>query len=258
MFLGSIGNDSLALLRHTILLVSIDAPPFVLSPFEHTGLTLFKSLRFESDRLGRLSVSVRIKINPKRRRCEVICWDAKANDLPRLFAYPGGRMAYMRGEDEMGDSGFRDPFDPGGLFHSDFGRLPFHHGTLHCHIRVARRMQRDGVRAIGGVLSALEPITKLFTAAHYPAAIISNQQVITWKQWRRRRAYIGEDETSCFPRIIGGMLDTIFKRTVFGLRGLLQALAAQIIEPTVVAASDAFFLDPAEFQRCATMRTEET
>jgi hypothetical protein len=54
------------------------------------------------------------------------------------------------------------------------------------------------------------------------------------------------------------MHDSIFEGAIFGLRGLLQALAAQIIEPAVITAPDPFFFDPAEFQRCSAMRTMET
>src|SRR5690349_21916901 len=53
------------------------------------------------------------------------------------------------------------------------------------------------------------------------------------------------------------MLYSIFERTVGGLRRLLQAIAADVVEPTVIAAPDTVFLDPPVFKGSAAMRTME-
>ena len=79
----------------------------------------------------------------------------------------------------MGDSWLGNPFHPCCFLDAEPGLLPVDRWPLHRHVRITGGMERDGVRAVGGILGALQPVTKLFAATDHAAAIISNQQVIT-------------------------------------------------------------------------------
>ena len=47
MFPGAIGDDALTFLRYTVLLVSVDSPPFVLSALIDTRSGFLEALRSE-------------------------------------------------------------------------------------------------------------------------------------------------------------------------------------------------------------------
>src|SRR5713226_7280485 len=147
MFFGPIGNDALTFLRHTVLLVSIDTPPIVLSALVNSRRAFFETLSFQR-RLHALSFPMRIEINPKGRRRGTIRGNAEADHLARLFAHARSGMANMRRENIMRDSRLRNTFNPRNFSHSELGGLPLDLWPLHRHIGIPCGMERDCVCAI--------------------------------------------------------------------------------------------------------------
>src|SRR4029434_72134 len=157
----------------------------------------------------------------------------------------------------MGDSRFRNAFNPSRFLDAKLALLPIDRRPFHCHVRIAGGMKRDGVRSVGGILGALQPVAKLFAAADDAASVTSNQQVIAGQRPRGCRADVREHKASRLPGMISRMLNTILEGAVFRLGGLLQTFAAPVIEPTVVTAPDAVVLDTAELKRRAAMGAVE-
>src|SRR4029434_8360080 len=90
MFLGSVRDDPLVLLRDAVLFMRVEIPPAILNPFVYAGLAFFESLRFEQRGLRWLPVSMRIEIDTISRSLQIVGGHAKANHLPRVFAHAGG------------------------------------------------------------------------------------------------------------------------------------------------------------------------
>src|SRR5215813_11985625 len=162
-------------------------------------------------------------------------------------------MTHVRRKNEMRDSRFRDSFHPRRFLDAKRSLLPIDLRPLHRHVWITGGVERDGVGAVGGILGALQPVTKLFAAPDHATSVTSNQQVVTGKQGRRLRTDVREHKASRLLGMIGRVLDTVLERAVFRLGGLLQTFAAAIIKPTLVTAANAVILDPPKLKRCAAM-----
>src|SRR5215468_440784 len=162
-------------------------------------------------------------------------------------------MTHMRRENEMRDSRFRDPFHPCRFLDAKRSLLPIDRRPLHRHVWIPGSVERNGVRAVGGILGALQPVTKLFAAPDHATSVTSNQQVVTGKQRRRFRTDVREHKASRFPGMIGWVLDTVLEGAVFRFGRLLQTFATSVIKPAVVTAANTVIFDPPKLKRCAAM-----
>src|SRR4029453_15572820 len=124
----------------------------------------------------------------------------------------------------MGDSRFRNAFNPSRFLDAKLALLPIDRRPFHCHVRIAGGMKRDGVRSVGGILGALQPVTKLFAATDDAASVTSNQQVIAGPQRRRLRANVGKHQASRLPGMISRMLNTILEVLSSGSAGCSKHL----------------------------------
>src|SRR5262245_50137813 len=106
---------------------------------------------------------------------------------------------------------------------------------------------------VDGILGALQPIAIFRAGADDPFAVIFEEQIIARQERRGIGANIGKDKTSKLFGFERRMADAIFECAVGGFGGLLQAAAAHVVEPAMIAAADAAIFDAAEFERCAAM-----
>src|SRR5262249_8707228 len=153
----------------------------------------------------------------------------------------------------MRDSRFRDPFHQRRFLDAKRSLLPIDCRPFHRHVWITGSVERNGVRAVGGVLGALQPVTKLFAAPDHATSATSNHHVVTGKQRRRFRTDVREHKASRFPGMIGWVLDTVLEGAVFRFGRLLQTFATSAIKPAVVTAANAVIFDPPNLKRCAAM-----
>src|SRR5215813_10010487 len=153
----------------------------------------------------------------------------------------------------MRDSRFRDPFYPRRFLDAKRSLLPIDRRPLHRHVWIPGSVERDGVGAVGGILGALQPVTKLFAAPDHATSVTSNQQVIAGQQWHRFRTDVREHKPSRFPGMIGPVLDTVLESAVFRFGRLLQTFATSVIKPAMVTAANPVVFDPPKLECCAAM-----
>src|SRR5262245_31755438 len=153
----------------------------------------------------------------------------------------------------MRDSRLRDPFHPCRFLDAERSLLPIDRRPLHRHVWITGGVERDGVRAVGGILGALQPVTKLFATTDHATSVTSNQQVVTGQQRRRFRPDVREHKASRFPGMISWVLDTVLKSAVFRFGRLLQTFATSVVKPAVVTAANTVVFDPPKLECCAAM-----
>src|SRR5882724_2084711 len=150
--------------------------------------------------------------------------------------------------------GFRHVRHMHRYFRAVGGFFPGDLRPLQSHMWILRRMERDQMSLVDGILGALEPVTIFRAGADDALAILFEKQIIGRQKRRGFRANVGENKTSDFLSFIRRVLDAIFEGAVRGFCGLFEAAAVHVIKPTVVTAADALILHSTEFQRRAAMR----
>src|SRR6266850_4086204 len=150
--------------------------------------------------------------------------------------------------------GFRHVRHMHRYFRAVGGFFPGDLRPLQSHMWILRRMERDQMSLVDGILGALEPVTIFRAGADHALAILFEKQIIGRQERRGIWTDVGENETSDLLSFIRRVLDTIFESTVRGFGGLLEATAVHVIKPAVITAADALILHSAEFQRRAAMR----
>src|SRR5678815_938302 len=86
-------------------------------------------------------------------------------------------MTHMGRENIMGNARSRHIFDPRRLFDAEARRLPCDPRPFKGHVGIACGVKRDGVRAVGGILGSLEPVTILYISPHHPTPVVSHQEL---------------------------------------------------------------------------------
>src|ERR687887_836829 len=109
MFLGPIKDNSLTLLRYTILVVGCDAPPAVINALVDSRLVVLESKRFQNKTLVLIFFGVGVKPQPKCHRVRIVHRHAEADCMIGLATSARGRVSGMRRKNPVGEFGFRDP-----------------------------------------------------------------------------------------------------------------------------------------------------
>src|SRR5262245_32613462 len=120
-------------------------------------------------------------------------------------------------------------------------------------------MKPERVQSVHQILFGLQPITVHWTAhprshsgfEHATPFLpdIVNGKLRLLVEW----AHIGKEQAAKLAHGIAGMLDLFEERIVCRLQWHFEDVTLHIVEPTVIAASESPFFDPAVFQRCAAM-----
>ena len=124
-------------------------------------------------------------------------------------------------------------------------------------------VQPIDVQDVHDVFLALEPVALGCAADPWadpgvecPAVV--HQDVVLGKLGDLiRRPHVGEEEAAELLHRIAGLLDALLLRAVGRLERHLEAVAFDVVEPSVVAAADALGLDTAVFEGYAPMAATE-
>ena len=121
----------------------------------------------------------------------------------------------------------------------------------------ATAVENPHVAGVGAVLVEVEPVVvEVPGALHQPLPAVVHQRGVVGE--RRRidgvRAHVREDQASQAPHRVGRMLHLGAEGGLRRLGRLLQAVARDVVEPAVVRAADAAFLDVAVFERRPAVR----
>src|SRR5712692_10284449 len=106
------------------------------------------------------------------------------------------------------------------------------------------------------VLHRLKPVAVELGLDHNsPSTVFPHPQVVFRNERSWLRPHVGPVKTDKFLYRVGRVLHSKTKLASCRLRGGLQAVAADIIEPTVIGTSDASLLNPAVGEGSPAVRT---
>src|SRR5258707_14940917 len=126
--------------------------------------------------------------------------------------------------------GLRDARHMHRYFRAVGGFLPADLRPLQSHMRIFRRVERDQMSLVDGILGALEPVTIFRAGADDALAILFEKQIIGRQKRRGFWADISENKAGDLLSFIRRVLDTIFEGAVRGFGGLLEATAVHVIK----------------------------
>src|SRR5439155_11564681 len=110
------------------------------------------------------------------------------------------------------------------------GLLPTDLWSLQGHMRIFRRVERDKMSLIHGVLGALEPVAIFRAGADDALATLFEKQIVARQYRRGLRPDVRENESGDFLSFVRGMLDAVFEGAIGRFCRLLQAAPVHIIE----------------------------